>query len=95
MGTDSNGKQTKRLKSNQKDLCGKNFHIYMELNNKNSDRTCATVLLKAPMTSIFKNRFSFIDNMLGESLIVLTKEIYKLNIILFCLLLLFQMKHSQ
>ena len=72
--TDSNGKQTKRLKSDQKDLYGKNFNIDMELNNKNSDGTYATVLLKAPMTSIFKNRFNLIDNMLGESLRVLTKE---------------------
>lgn len=72
--TDDVEKQTKRLKAEKKDLYGKNFNIDMELNYKDKKETYATVLLKAPMTSIFKNRFNLIDNMLGESLRVLTKE---------------------
>lgn len=72
--TDDGEKQTKRLKAEQKDLYGKNFNIDMELNHKDKKETYSTVLLKAPMTSIFKNRFNLIDNMLGESLRVLTKE---------------------
>jgi len=74
--TDGQGtkKKTKRLKSEQKDLYGKYFNIDIELNNIILNETFATVLLKAPMTSISKNRFNLIDNMLGESLRVLTKQ---------------------
>lgn len=77
--TDDIEKKTKRLKSEKKDLYGKYFNIDMELNYKDKKETFATVLMKAPMTSIFKNRFNLIDNMLGESLRVLTKENLELD----------------
>lgn len=66
-------KQT-RIRSEQIDLFGKHFQVDMEMRENETNKLYSTILLKAPMTSIFKNRFNLIENMLGEALRALPPE---------------------
>lgn len=75
--TNDHSNTTKRVKSSRKDVFGQDFNVDAEIvgiSPLSSGSGSTTILVKAPMTSIAKNRFNNASATIGDALRVLTPE---------------------
>lgn len=73
-GTDSDEQKTKKVSSDELDLYGRYFNVDILIKNKITNKADTTILLKAPLTSMAKNRYNMTNNIFGEICRIMTPE---------------------